>query len=133
MSFISLKWLPKTLFTNKMQIRTAVSNFRPKKMKYKKAFKGNFKSHPDSLKGTTCYLGDYGLQVVEGGRLTDVCLDVARTGIRRAIKPDKEAQFFLRVFPDRPVTAKAAETRMGKGKGKIKITPSFQPNNLLTI
>ncbi|KAI9012952.1 ribosomal protein L10e/L16, partial [Gaertneriomyces semiglobifer] len=93
---------------------------RPRRLKYKKAQKGFFPSRSGgSLRGTTVYHGDYGLQVTEGGRLSDKQLDVARTAVRRTIKIEKGARFFLRCFPDRPVTSKGAETRMGKGKGAV--------------
>ncbi|TPX57901.1 hypothetical protein PhCBS80983_g03506 [Powellomyces hirtus] len=107
-------------------VRHAVANFRPRKLKYKKAHKG---FHPvrtgGSLRGTTVYYGDYGLQALEGGRLSDKQLDSARTGIRRVLKAEKGSRFFLRCFPDRPVTSKGAETRMGKGKGAVDYFATF--------
>ena len=110
-----------------IQVRNAVSNFRPKKLRHKKAFKGTFKPKPLSLRGTTVYFGDYGLQVLEGGRLSDKQLDVCRTAIKRQIKIEKEAKFILKVFPSRPVTRKPAETRMGKGKGAVDYFASWVP------
>ena len=115
-----------SLFVPKFSfVRTAVSNFRPKKLAHKKAFKGTFKSRPLSLRGTTVYFGDYGLQVMEGGRLSDKQLDVCRTAIKRTIKSEKESKFTLKVFPSRPVTRKPAETRMGKGKGAVDYFASW--------
>jgi ribosomal protein L16 len=89
-------------------------------MKYKKAQKGFFKvKSGGSLRGTTLFLGNYGLRVTEGGRLKDKQIDAARTVMRRVLKEEKGSKFYIRAFPDRPVTAKAAETRMGKGKGSV--------------
>ncbi|KAJ3251161.1 hypothetical protein HK103_002606 [Boothiomyces macroporosus] len=101
------------------QIRTAVANYRPKKLKNKKAFKGIFRSPTDSIKSTTVYFGDYGLQAIEGGRLSDKQMDVVRQALRRFLKQEKTASLIMRVFPDRPVTAKPLEVRMGKGKGPV--------------
>ena len=115
------------------QVRTAVSNFRPKKLKYKKAFKGTFKNPPESIRGTFVTLGDYGLQVLEGGRLSDKQLDVARAGIRKAIKVEKESKFILKVFPSRPVSRKPAETRMGKGKGAVDYFASWVPKGRIVF
>lgn len=102
------------------QNRTVVSNFRPKKTKFRKAFKGHFPSRSGgSIRGTTVAFGDIGLQVIEGGRLSDAQLDAARSAVKRVIKSEKGSEFILRCFPDRPVTAKPAEVRMGKGKGPL--------------
>ncbi|KAJ3122571.1 hypothetical protein HK098_002750 [Nowakowskiella sp. JEL0407] len=103
------------------QSRTFIQNLRPKKMKRKKAFRGYYKTRlGGSLRGTTVRYGDFGLQALEGGRLSDKQLDNARTALRRVIKSEKGAKFYLRVFTDRPVTAKGAEARMGKGKGAVE-------------
>jgi ribosomal protein L16 len=102
------------------QVRNAVANFRPKKMKFKKSFKGTFPTRTGgSIRGTTLFFGEYGLQLLEGGRLSDQQIDVARNGIKRQIKYEKEGTMILRCFPHRPVTKQAAETRMGKGKGSV--------------
>ncbi|KAI9092693.1 ribosomal protein L10e/L16, partial [Phlyctochytrium arcticum] len=103
------------------------ANFRPRRTKYKKAFKGYWPVRTGgSLRGTTVYYGDFGLQALEGGRLSDKQLDNARTGIRRVLKKgEKGSRFFLRCFPDRPVTSKGAETRMGKGKGAVDYFATF--------
>lgn len=101
--------------------RTAIANFRPKKLAHKKAFKGFYRSRKGgSLRGTTVNYGDWGLQVVEGGRLFDRQLDAARNMVRRIIKADKGSKFYLTQFPHRPVTSKGSETRMGKGKGFVE-------------
>ncbi|KAJ3209587.1 hypothetical protein HDU67_006070 [Dinochytrium kinnereticum] len=102
------------------QIRTAYVGLRPRKMKFQKAFKGFFKQRPHSLRATTLTVGNYGLRVTEGGRLADKQLDQLRTVVRRALKEEKGAKFYFRVFTARPVSKKAAETRMGKGKGAVE-------------
>ncbi|KAJ3301405.1 hypothetical protein HDV03_000874 [Kappamyces sp. JEL0829] len=103
-----------------LQKRGAASDIRPKRVKYKKAQQGFYPSRSGgSIRGTTVFLGDYGLQTIEGGRISDTHLDVARHGIRRALKNEKGSQWFMRCFPDRPVTGKPSEVRMGKGKGYV--------------
>ena len=102
-------------------IRTAIANFRPKKLAHKKSFKGFYRSRSGgSLRGTTVYTGDFALQTTEGGRLFDRQLDTARNIMKRIIKVDKGSQLILRQFPHRPVTSKGSETRMGKGKGVVE-------------
>ncbi|KAI8848545.1 ribosomal protein L10e/L16, partial [Chytridium lagenaria] len=96
-----------------------------RKMKYQKAFKGHFKARPHSLRATTLTIGNYGLRVTEGGRLKDKQLDQLRTIVRRALKEEKGAKFYFRVFTARPVSKKAAETRMGKGKGAVEYFASW--------
>ncbi|KAJ3111102.1 hypothetical protein HDU96_005992 [Phlyctochytrium bullatum] len=103
-----------------MQIRTAFTGLRPKRMKFQKAFKGFYKSRPHSLRGTTLTIGNFGLRVIEGGKLKDKQLDQLRTVVRRALKEEKGAKFYFKVFTARPVSKKAAETRMGKGKGAVE-------------
>ncbi|KAJ3101537.1 hypothetical protein HDU97_001286 [Phlyctochytrium planicorne] len=102
------------------QIRTAYVGLRPRKMKFQKAFKGFFKSRPNSLRATNLAIGNYGLRVTEGGRIKDKQLDQLRTVVRRVLKEEKDAKFYFRIFTSRPVSKKAAETRMGKGKGAVE-------------
>ncbi|KAJ1556944.1 hypothetical protein HK096_009963 [Nowakowskiella sp. JEL0078] len=95
-------------------------------MKYKKSQMGFFRTRlGGSLRGTTVHFGDFGLQAMEGGRLTDKQIDIARSAIRRVIKSEKGSKLYLRVFTDRPVTAKGAEARMGKGKGAVEYFASW--------
>eukprot|EP00842_Homolaphlyctis_polyrhiza_P000331 jgi/Hompol1/1299/HPOL_005553-RA len=97
-----------------------MANYRPRRTRFRKAFKGTFKTRcGGSLRGTTVFKGQYGLQALEGLRLKDKQLDTARSMMRRVLKPEKAARVLMRVFPHRPVTAKGAETRMGKGKGMV--------------
>ena len=85
----------------------------PKKTKYRKVQKGKMRGRSKGAR--TIAFGDYGLQAVEPIRLTAQQIEAFRVTVSRKLK--KVGQFFLRVFPDKPITKKPAETRMGKGKG----------------
>lgn len=87
----------------------------PKKVKYRKVQKGRMKGR--SKGATTVAFGQYGLQAVVAARLTAQQIEAMRVTLSRALK--KVGKFYLRVFPDRPITKKPAETRMGKGKGNV--------------
>ena len=86
----------------------------PKKIKYRKKQKGRMKGKAFS-KGGTLEFGDYGLQALECGIMTAQQIEAARVAITRHVK--RGGKIWIRVFPDKPVTKKPAETRMGKGKG----------------
>ena len=88
----------------------------PKKLKYRKRQKGRTKGK--ALKGNTLNFGDYGLQAVECGFMTAQQIESARVAITRHVK--RGGKIWIRVFPDKPVTKKPAETRMGKGKGSTE-------------
>jgi len=85
----------------------------PKKTKYRKVQKGTLKGISKGAR--TIAFGDFGLQAIEPVRLTAQQIEAVRVSISRKLK--KVGKLFLRVFPDKPVTKKPAETRMGKGKG----------------
>ena len=85
----------------------------PKKVKYRKQFKGRMRGA--SYRGSDLSFGDFGLQALECGRLTAQQIEAARIAMTRSIK--RGGKIWIRVFPDKPVTKKPAETRMGKGKG----------------
>ena len=85
----------------------------PKKTKYRKVQKGRLKGRSKGAR--TVVFGDYGLEAVEAVRLTARQIESMRVAISKKLK--KVGEMFLRVFPDKPVTKKPAETRMGKGKG----------------
>ena len=85
----------------------------PKKVKYRKRHKGRTKGR--SKGGTNVDFGDYGLQATEPGWLTARQIEAARVAINRHIK--RSGKLYIRIFPDKPVSKKPAETRMGKGKG----------------
>lgn len=85
----------------------------PKKVRYRKVQKGNMKGR--SKGGREVMFGEYGLQAVEPSRVTAQQIESMRITISRNLK--KVGKLFLRIFPDKPITKKPAETRMGKGKG----------------
>jgi large subunit ribosomal protein L16 len=85
----------------------------PKKVKYRKQQKG--RRGGTAWRGSSLAFGDYGLQVVDRGWLTAREIEAARVALTRAIK--RGGRVWVRVFPDKPLTKKPAETRMGKGKG----------------
>ena len=85
----------------------------PKKVKYRKQFKGRMRGV--SYRGSDLSFGDFGLQALECGRITAQQIEAARIAMTRSIK--RGGKIWIRVFPDKPVTKKPAETRMGKGKG----------------
>ncbi len=85
----------------------------PKKVKYRKRQKGRMKGK--AYRGCTLEFGDYGLQALECGWMTAQQIEAARVAITRHVK--RGGKIWIRVFPDKPITKKPAETRMGKGKG----------------
>lgn len=85
----------------------------PKKVKFRKVQRGTMKGRSKGAR--TVAFGDYGLQAVEPAWLTAQQIEAMRVTISRRLK--KVGKQFLRVFPDKPITKKPAETRMGKGKG----------------
>ena len=87
----------------------------PKKVKYRKAHKGRIKGV--TLRGSSLAFGDFGLQAVEPGKLDARQLEASRVALTRHIK--RGGKVWIRVFPDKPITKKAAETRMGSGKGAV--------------
>lgn len=88
----------------------------PKRTKYRKQQKGRMKGR--ETRGNKLAFGDYGLQATECGRLTTNQLESARIAITRHAK--RGVKIWIRVFPDKPITKKPAETRMGKGKGPLE-------------
>jgi large subunit ribosomal protein L16 len=85
----------------------------PKRVKYRKQQKGRMTG--TSSRGNTVSFGDFGLQALECGRLTARQIEAARIALTRYVK--RTGKVWIRVFPDKPITKKPAETRMGKGKG----------------
>ena len=84
----------------------------PKRVKYRKTQRGRRKGV--ASRGSSLSYGEYGLQVLENGWITNVQIEAARVAIARNVKLGK---VYIRAYPDKPVTKKPAETRMGKGKG----------------
>jgi large subunit ribosomal protein L16 len=85
----------------------------PKKVKYRKQQKGRMKGK--AYQGSTLSFGAFGLQAIECGRMTAQQIEAARVAMTRHVK--RGGKIWIRVFPDKPITKKPAETRMGKGKG----------------
>jgi large subunit ribosomal protein L16 len=85
----------------------------PKRTKFRKMMKG--RRTGTAYRGSTVAFGDYGLQALEAGWLKSRQIEAARIAITRRMK--RLGKVWIRVFPDKPITLKPAETRMGKGKG----------------
>lgn len=85
----------------------------PKKVKFRKTMKGNMNGK--AYRGSAVSFGEYGLKVLEPGWITSRQIEAARVAITRHAK--KGCKLWIRIFPDKPITRKPAETRMGKGKG----------------
>ena len=86
---------------------------QPKRTKFRKQHKGRV--HGMAKGGTTLNFGAYGLKAVTTGRITARQIEAARRAISRHMK--RQGQVWIRVFPDKPISGKPAEVRMGKGKG----------------
>jgi large subunit ribosomal protein L16 len=85
----------------------------PKRVKFRKMFKGRTKGI--ATRGHTVAFGHYGLQALEPGWVSARQIEAARVALTRHIK--RGGKVWIRIFPDKPITKKPAETRMGKGKG----------------
>ena len=85
----------------------------PKKVKYRKQQRGRMAGK--AWRGSSLAFGDYGLKAMECGWVTDRQIEAARIAMTRFIK--RGGKVWIRLFPDKPITKKPAETRMGKGKG----------------
>jgi large subunit ribosomal protein L16 len=86
---------------------------QPKRVKYRKMQKGHLRGKAHT--GTTLIFGDYGLRALEGAWVTARQIEAARRAISHHVQ--RGGSVWVRIFPDKPVTKKAAETRMGSGKG----------------
>ena len=89
----------------------------PNKTKFRKVHKGRIRGVAKG--GTDITFGDFGLQAVSSGRVTARQIEAARIAMTRHVK--RVGKIWIRVFPDKPVTKKPAETRMGKGKGGVEL------------
>ena len=89
---------------------------QPKKTKYRKMMKGRMKG--TETRGTKLEFGGYALQAVEPGWITSRQIEAARRAMTREIK--RGGNVWIKIFPDKPITAKPAETRMGSGKGALE-------------
>ena len=86
---------------------------QPKKVKHRKQQKGRMRGK--AYRGSRLSFGDFGLQAVECSRVTARQIEAARIAMTRYVK--RGGKVWIRIFPDKPITKKPAETRMGKGKG----------------
>jgi large subunit ribosomal protein L16 len=87
----------------------------PKRVKYRKQFRGRMRGMAKG--GTELLQGEYGMQALEPGWITSRQIEAIRRTIVRYMR--RRGKYWIRIFPDKPVTAKPAETRMGKGKGSV--------------
>lgn len=87
----------------------------PKRVKYRKQFRGRMRG--EAKGGTELLSGEYGLQALEPGWITSRQIEAMRQTIVRNMR--RRGKYWIRIFPDKPVTVKPAETRMGKGKGSV--------------
>ena len=88
----------------------------PKRVKYRKMMRGRMRGK--AQRGAEVHFGDFGLQALEPAWISARQLEAARRAIVRAMK--RRGKLWIRVFPDKPITRIAAETRMGKGKGAVE-------------
>src|SRR5690606_41836228 len=86
---------------------------QPKRVKHRKMFKGRLRGA--ALRGNTLAFGTFGLQALSSGYVSARQIEAARIAMTRHVK--RGGKVWIRVFPDKPITKKPAETRMGKGKG----------------
>jgi len=85
----------------------------PKRVKYRKAQRGRMRGK--ATRGATVAFGDYGLKALQPGWITQRQIEASRVALTRMMK--REGKVWIRIFPDKPVSKKPAETRMGSGKG----------------
>ncbi len=87
----------------------------PKRTKFRKVMKG--RNRGNSMRANTLAYGEFGIKALEHGRIDSRQIEAARIAMTRAIK--RQGKVWISVFPDKPLTAKPLETRMGKGKGPV--------------
>ena len=100
----------------------------PKRTKYRKMQKGRIKGN--ATRGTRVNFGDFGIKALEPGRITSRQIEAARIAMTRRMK--RVGKVYIRIFPDKPITNKPAEVRMGKGKGSVeKWVAVIRPGRIL--
>ena len=100
----------------------------PKRVKHRKVQRGKIRGN--ATRGTEVTYGDFGLQAEERGWITSNQIEAARIAMTRYIK--RGGKVWIKIFPDKPITAKPAETRMGSGKGNVEYWVSVvKPNRIL--
>jgi len=101
---------------------------QPKRTKYRKQFKG--RNRGVSTRGLKVSYGEYGLKTLEHGQITARQLEAARRAMSRHIK--RGGKVWIRIFPDKPLTKKPLEVRMGSGKGAVELWVALvQPGRML--
>ncbi len=101
---------------------------QPRRTKYRKQFKG--RNRGNAGRGTTISFGSFGIKALENKRLTARQIEAARIALTRHMK--REGRVWLRVFPDKPITTKPQEVRMGKGKGSLDhYIAEIQPGRII--
>jgi large subunit ribosomal protein L16 len=101
---------------------------QPKRQKYRKMHKG--RNRGLAFKGSSISFGSFALKSLEFGRLTSRQIEAARIALTRHMK--REGKVWIRVFPDKPLTSKPAEVRMGKGKGAVDhYVAEVQPGRII--
>jgi len=88
----------------------------PKRTKYRKMMKGRNRGY--ATRGNSLTFGDFGIKAVEAGRVNSRQIEAARVALTRHVK--RQAKTWIRVFPDKPLTKKPLQTRMGKGKAGVE-------------
>lgn len=100
----------------------------PRRAKYRKQFRGNLKG--DSYRGTTISFGEYGIMAETMGWITSRQIEAARRAITHYTQ--RGGRVWIRIFPDKPITKKPAETRMGSGKGDVsEFVAPVKPGRIL--
>src|SRR6188472_3972507 len=101
---------------------------QPKRTKYRKQFKG--RNRGVATRGNKVSFGEFGLKSSEHGRSTSRQIEAARRAMSRHIK--RGGKIWIRIFPDKPITQKPLEVRMGKGKGNVEYwVAQIQPGKIL--
>jgi large subunit ribosomal protein L16 len=101
---------------------------QPKRTKFRKQHKG--RNNGIAVKGSSVSFGEYGLKSVSRGRLTARQIESARRTITRHVK--RGGKIWIRIFPDKPITKKPLEVRMGKGKGSVEYwVAQIRPGTML--
>lgn len=101
---------------------------QPKRTKFRKQHKG--RNNGTALRGSSVSFGEYGLKATTRGRITARQIEAARRAITRHVK--RGGKIWIRVFPDKPITKKPLEVRMGKGKGSVEYwVAQIKPGTML--
>jgi len=100
----------------------------PKRVKWRRQHRGNYKGFAN--RGSDIAFGDFAIAVTQAGRITARQIEASRIAISRSVK--RGGKMWIRIFPDKPITKKPAEVRMGKGKGSPELWVAMvQPGRIL--